>query len=62
MAIYEYKCTNSECSEKDILKEVKIPIAEYSEDKLPLCEKCKEKTSRNYTPNGHQSFGDGYKG
>lgn len=62
MAIYEYKCTNSECSEKDILKEVKIPIADYSEDKLPLCEKCKGKTSRNYTPNGHQSFGDGYKG
>lgn len=62
MATYEYKCTNIECIEKEVLKEVNIPISEYSEDKLPLCEKCKEKTSRNYTPNGHQSFSDGYKG
>ena len=61
MATYEYKCTNTECSEKDALKEVNIPISEYSEDKLPLCEKCGEKTSRNYTPNGHQTFGDYYK-
>jgi predicted nucleic acid-binding Zn ribbon protein len=58
MATYEYKCTNIECSEKEVLKEVNIPIKEYSDDKLPLCEKCKEKTSRNYTPNGHQTFGD----
>ena len=62
MAIYEYKCTNEKCSEKEVLKDVNISISEYSEDKLPLCEACKEKTSRNYTPNGHQSFGDGYKG
>ena len=62
MATYEYKCINQNCTEKEILNEVNIPISEYSEDKLPLCENCKEKTSRNYTPNGHQSFGDGYKG
>jgi hypothetical protein len=61
MATYEYKCTNKKCIEKEVLKEVNIPISEYSEDKLPLCEKCKEKTSRNYTPNGHQTFGDFYK-
>lgn len=61
MATYEYKCSNEECTEKDVLKEVKIPISEYSEEKLPLCEKCNSRTTRNYTPNGHQSFGDGYK-
>ena len=58
VATYEYKCTNNECEEKNILKEVSISISDYSEDKLPLCEKCREKTSRNYTPNGHQTFGD----
>lgn len=61
MAIYEYKCTNEKCSQFEIKKEVKIPIAEYCEEKLPLCEECKQKTSRNYTPNGHQTFGDYYK-
>ncbi len=58
MAMYEYKCTNENCAEKDVLKDTSIPISEYSEDKLPVCEKCGEKTSRNYTPNGHQTFGD----
>ena len=61
MATYEYKCTNQECSENEVLKDVNIPINDYSEDKLPLCEKCNKTTSRNYTPNGHQTFGDYYK-
>ena len=58
MAMYEYKCTKENCIEKDVLKDTSIPISEYSEDKLPVCEKCGEKTSRNYTPNGRQTFGD----
>lgn len=62
LATYEYKCTNSECEDFNVLKEVKIPISEYSEDKLPLCEKCNSKTSREYTAVGHQTFGDGYRG
>ncbi len=62
MATYQYKCTNKNCTQNEVLKDVNIPIKEYSEDKLPLCEECAEKTSRNYTANGHQSFGDGYKG
>lgn len=61
MAIYEYKCVNKDCEEYSIPKEANIPIKEYSEDKLPICENCKEKTSRSYTPNGHQTFGDSYK-
>ncbi len=61
MAIYEYRCTNKECEGFFTPKEVNIPIKEYSEDKLPRCEFCNEKTSRNYTPNGHQTFGDNYK-
>lgn len=58
MATYEYKCTNEKCEDYNIEKDVNIPITEYSEDKLPPCEKCKRKTHRNYTPNGHQTFGD----
>lgn len=58
MATYEYKCVNETCTEKEVLKEVNIPISDYSEDKLPLCTSCGEKTVRNYTPNGHQTFGD----
>lgn len=58
MATYTYKCTNKNCKENEKEKEVNIPIKEYSEDKLPLCECCDEKTTRHYTPNGHQTFGD----
>lgn len=61
MATYEYKCTNINCEEYEVPKDVNIPIKEYAEDKLPLCDKCNDKTSRNYTPNGHQTFGDFYK-
>lgn len=61
MAIYEYKCVNDKCEEYDKVKESSIPIKEYSEDKLPICSSCENKTARNYTPNGHQTFGDSYK-
>ena len=61
MAIYEYKCINKGCEEFNIPKEINIPIKEYSEEKLPVCKICGEKTSRSYTPNGHQTFGDSYK-
>ncbi len=62
MAFYEYKCTNEKCIEKDNIKVISIPMSEYSEDKLPICENCKQKTVRNYTANAHQTFSDGYKG
>lgn len=62
LATYEYQCTNEECEDFSIKKEVKIPMSEYSEEKLPLCEKCSGKTSRTYSAVGHQTFGDGYKG
>lgn len=62
MATYEYKCSNSECSEYEVLKDVSIPMSEYSEDKLPKCEACGESTQRTYSAIGHQTFGDGYKG
>lgn len=62
MATYEYKCTNEECEDLNVLKETRIPISEYSEDKLPLCEKCNSKTFREYSAIGHQTFSDGYKG
>ena len=62
LATYEYKCTNEECEDFNVLKDVKIPMSEYSEDKLPLCEKCNLKTSREYSAVGCQTFGDGYRG
>lgn len=61
LATYEYKCTNEECEDFNVLKDVKIPMSEYSEDKLPICEKCNSKTSREYTAVGCQTFGDGYR-
>lgn len=61
MAYYEYKCVNEKCELKELIKTVSIPMSEYSEDKLPKCESCGEKTTRNYTTFGHQTFGDGYK-
>lgn len=54
---YEFSC--EKCK---IIVEKDIPIKEYSEDKFPICEKCKEKMKRNYSILGHQTFGDGYKG
>lgn len=62
MAFYEYKCTNEKCKNYGELKTVSIPMSEYSEEKLPICEECKQKTARNYTANAHGTFGDGYKG
>ena len=62
MAFYEYKCINENCNKRDIIETISIPMNEYSEEKLPVCEECKQKTVRNYTAFAHQTFGDGYKG
>ena len=62
MAWYEYKCVNENCEDFEVSKTVSIPMKEYSEDKLPLCEKCGEKVRRVFGIAGHQTFGDGYKG
>lgn len=62
MATYQYKCVNEECKEYQKAKSVNMPMAEYSEDKLPKCEKCGNATGRIFSLAGHQTFGDGYKG
>jgi len=62
MATYQYKCVNEECEECEKEKTFQIPMIEYSEDKLPVCEKCKNKTKRIFSIAGHQTFSDGYKG
>lgn len=62
MAIYEYKCNNEKCEDFGKVKQISMSINDYSEDKLPNCNKCNEKTFRNYNAIGHQTFGDGYKG
>lgn len=61
MAKYEFKCINENCTEKEKIIEVSIPMSEYSEEKFPICEKCNEKTVRIYSTFAHQTFGDGYK-
>lgn len=58
---YEYTCKNQSCSNKEKVLQVEIKISEYSEEKLPICEVCKEKTKRVYTSVGIGTFGDGYK-
>ena len=61
MATYEYKCVNENCPEYNKPKTVNIPMAEYSEDKLPVCEKCSDRTARSYTSGMIRTFGDGVK-
>lgn len=61
MAYYEYKCVNKECEDFEISKSVQIAMSEYSEDKLPVCEKCNEKTQRVFGIAGCKTFGDGYR-
>ena len=58
MAQYEYKCKNKECSENNVKKIIDISINEYSEDKLPLCEKCSSRTVRIFSF-GHAKNFDG---
>lgn len=62
MATYNYKCGNEKCEDHEKVKSVSMPMMEYSEDKLPKCEKCGEKPIRIFGIAGHQTFGDGYKG
>ena len=58
---YEYQCKNEKCSDFKKTKTCAMSISEYSEDKLPVCEVCKEKTKRVYTSVGIKTYGDGYK-
>ena len=62
MATYEYKCRNENCKEYDIAKTIDIPIKEYNEDKLPICERCGEKTKRVFSFGGAQNFDGKYRG
>jgi predicted nucleic acid-binding Zn ribbon protein len=57
---YPYKCTNENCKEKDIVKTVSMSMNEYSEDKLPKCESCGNKTNRVFEPTPLKSF-EGYR-
>jgi hypothetical protein len=52
---------NNSCEEFDKVRSFDMSIKEYSSDKLPICENCKQQTNRHYTSFGHQTFGDGYK-
>lgn len=58
--IYQYICNNPECVEYEIVKDVSMSIAEYSEDKLPVCEHCNTKTIRKYSSFGLRTA-DNYK-
>ena len=44
------------------IKECSISMIDYSEDKLPKCEKCLKSTYWHYSGFSHGTFGDGYKG
>lgn len=62
MAIYEYKCKNKKCKEFNKEKTIDIPMKEYSQDKIPVCDECKEKCFRVFSLAGHQTFFQGYNG
>lgn len=57
---YPYKCTNEKCKEFENVKTVSMSMMEYSEDKLPECDCCNEKTSRVYEATPVRSF-EGYR-
>lgn len=60
MATYQYKCTNEVCKEYEKVKDVQMPMSEYSEDKLPKCPECGEPTNRVFTTTPVRSF-EGYR-
>lgn len=62
MALYDYKCNNVNCEKYETIKTVSIPMTEYNDKKLPLCDKCNCKTIRSYNAVSHQTFSDGFKG
>lgn len=56
--LYTYKCVNLSCDMRNVLKEVSIPMAEYSEDKLPVCKECGSKTQRVFNSSGIRPAND----
>lgn len=62
MAQYEYSCKNEECENYMEVKSINIPMSEYSEEKLPVCQSCNGKVTRVYNAPGCKTFSDGYKG
>lgn len=59
--MYEYRCNNQACKNYGVIKNINMSISEYSEDKLPICEECTEKTIRHYSSFGLKTAGDNYK-
>lgn len=61
MAAYDCACKNEKCAMYDKPIVVYMNMKDYSEDKLPECTHCGEKTKRVYSAPGLKTFGDGYK-
>ena len=62
MARYECKCENEKCEKYEEVIIANIPMTEYSEDKLPVCEACGQPTKRIYSSGGMlKTAGDGIK-
>lgn len=57
--VYSYECTNPDCKECAIAKDVDKPMSEYKREEF--CEECEKEMQRVFSIGGHQTFGDGYK-
>ena len=57
---YLYKCTNQDCKENEIPKEINKPISEASKEEY--CTECEHQMQKIYSISGHKTFSDGYKG
>ena len=57
--IYNYKCTQINCTERNKEISVTKPIAEA--ERKEKCKKCNNNLQRMYGLRGHSTFGDGYK-
>ena len=58
--IYDFKCNNIKCSERNKLVTINKPMAQASDTEN--CTVCGEPLQRIFSLSGHGTFSDGYKG
>ena len=57
--IYDFKCVNLKCKERNKIKEKEVPMKDAG--CTQYCEVCKEPLQKIYSVQGHGTFSDGYK-
>lgn len=58
--IYQYKCVDVQCSERNKVKEISMSLNEAGNPQY--CKVCGNELQKIYGLSGHSTFSDGYKG